>query len=88
MLAVVAAALTFAYIGRFWMLLFFGPSRAETAAASVVLVAPVAVLAAVAVLGGLVVAPFSQLAAALARSRTARPSPWLRPTTSTPGRRT
>ena len=63
-LAVAAAALTFAYIGRFWSLLFLGPRRADVAGASPVLIAPVAVLAAVSVLGGLVVAPFAHLAAA------------------------
>ena len=63
-LAVAAAALTFAYIGRFWMLLFLGPQRAEVGHSSAVLVAPVAVLAVVAVLAGLVVAPFTALAAA------------------------
>ncbi len=63
-LAVVAAALTFAYIARFWILLFLGPQRAEVGEASGVLVAPVVVLAVVAVLGGLVATPFARLAAA------------------------
>ena len=59
-----AAALTFAYIGRFWMLLFLGPRGPRWRDRSWVLVAPVAVLAVVSLLGGLVVAPFAQLAAA------------------------
>jgi multicomponent Na+:H+ antiporter subunit A len=64
-LAVAAAALTFAYIGRFWALLFLGPQRAETTAGSSwVLVAPIAVLAAASLLGGVVVAPVAHLAAA------------------------
>ncbi len=61
-LAVVAATLTFAYIGRFWIGLFLGPPRGRVGATSGLLVAPVAVLAAVAVLGGLVVEPFARLA--------------------------
>ncbi|MDQ3788933.1 MAG: NADH-quinone oxidoreductase subunit L [Actinomycetota bacterium] len=61
-LAVAAAALTFAYIGRFWMLLFLGPTRAEPDPVPGLLVAPIAVLAVVAVLGGLVVRPFERLA--------------------------
>ncbi|WP_260189505.1 hydrogen gas-evolving membrane-bound hydrogenase subunit E [Actinophytocola gossypii] len=61
-LAVVAATLTFAYIGRFWIGLFLGPARGSVGAASTLLVAPVVVLAAVAVLGGVVVEPFARLA--------------------------
>ena len=59
-LAVAAAALTFAYIARFWILLFLGRPQAEAAEVSWVLVAPVAVLAVVSVLGGLVAAPFAE----------------------------
>ena len=59
-LAVAAAALTFAYIGRFWILLFLGRPQAEVGEVSWVLVAPVAVLAVVSVLGGLVAAPFAE----------------------------
>jgi multicomponent Na+:H+ antiporter subunit A len=62
--AEVAAALTFAYIGRFWMRLFLGPARAAVGDTSWLLVAPVVVLAAVAVAGGFLVAPFAHLAAA------------------------
>ncbi|WP_308259430.1 hydrogen gas-evolving membrane-bound hydrogenase subunit E [Pseudonocardia sp. H11422] len=61
-LAVAAAALTFAYIGRFWMLLFLGPARGEPGPAPRLLVAPVVVLAVVAVTGGIVVQPFERLA--------------------------
>jgi multicomponent Na+:H+ antiporter subunit A len=61
--AVAAAALTFAYIGRFWLLLFLGPARAEARDGSRLLVAPVVVLAAVALVGGVAVAPFARLAA-------------------------
>ncbi|KUH65499.1 oxidoreductase [Mycolicibacterium novocastrense] len=61
-LAVLAAVLTLTYIGRFWMMLFLGPTRARPRAVSVALTAPVVVLAAVSVAGGL--AP--QLASGLA----------------------
>ena len=62
-MAVVAAALTFAYIARFWLGLFFGPTRLAPRAIPVLLVAPVGVLAAVALVGGFVVDPFADLAA-------------------------
>ncbi|HST63965.1 MAG TPA: proton-conducting transporter membrane subunit, partial [Mycobacteriales bacterium] len=71
--AVVAAALTFAYIGRFWTLLFLGPARVALPGLSWLLVAPVVVLAAVSVLGGLVAAPFADLAAAAGTVSTAAP---------------
>ncbi len=62
-LAVAAASLTFAYIGRFWLGLFLGPRRTAAGAISPLLVAPIAVLAAVALVGGIVVGPFADLAA-------------------------
>jgi len=61
-MAVVAAALTFAYVGRFWLGLFAGTLRAAPAAVPALLVSPVAVLAAVALIGGFVVGPFAELA--------------------------
>ncbi|GAB1516132.1 putative monovalent cation/H+ antiporter subunit A [Actinophytocola sp. KF-1] len=61
-LAVVAAVLTFAYIGRFWLGLFLGPARGHVRATSALLVAPVVVLSAVALFGGVVVEPFARLA--------------------------
>jgi multicomponent Na+:H+ antiporter subunit A len=60
--AVVAAALTFAYIGRFWWGVFGGTRAAATAPLQGLLVGPVVALALVAVVGGIVVGPFSQLA--------------------------
>lgn len=61
--AVVAAALTVAYIGRFWLGIFAGPRRGEAARTlPLLLVAPVALLALLALLGGLVVEPFARLA--------------------------
>jgi multicomponent Na+:H+ antiporter subunit A len=62
-LAVVAASLTFAYIGRFWLGLFAGPRRTPAHRISPLLIAPIGVLAAVAFVGGLVVGPFADLAA-------------------------
>ena len=61
-MAVVAAALTFAYIGRFWLGLFTGARDAEPRPIPTLLIAPVAVLAAVALFGGMVVEPFARLA--------------------------
>ncbi|WP_236594295.1 hydrogen gas-evolving membrane-bound hydrogenase subunit E [Saccharothrix sp. 6-C] len=72
-LAVVAATLTFAYIGRFWLVLFLGPPRGQVGASSGLLVAPVVVLAAIALFGGLVVAPFARLAGDAARVSTGGP---------------
>jgi multicomponent Na+:H+ antiporter subunit A len=62
-MAVAAAALTFAYIGRFWLGLFAGRRRSEAGPLSPLLVVPVVLLAAVAVVGGTVVDPFAELAA-------------------------
>lgn len=73
--ALVAAGLTFAYIGRFWGALFLGPERVERSdpaetvdtdgvKASPLLVTPVVVLAVIAVLTGLVVRPLAGLAEA------------------------
>jgi multicomponent Na+:H+ antiporter subunit A len=60
--AVLAAGLTLAYIGRFWMGLFLGPLRVAPARVPALLVAPIAFLAVVTVLGGLVVDPIAWLA--------------------------
>jgi multicomponent Na+:H+ antiporter subunit A len=61
-MAVLAAALTFAYIGRFWLGLFTGPRGAAAHAIPARLTAPIAVLAALAIVGGIVVGPFAELA--------------------------
>ena len=61
--AVGAAALTFTYIGRFWIGLFLGPRRPTAHPVPRLLVAPIAILAAVALLGGIAVQPFARLAA-------------------------
>ena len=60
--AVGAAALTFAYIGRFWIALFLGAPRAATQPVPRLLVLPIALLAAVALVGGVFVEPFARLA--------------------------
>jgi multicomponent Na+:H+ antiporter subunit A len=65
-LAVAAAALTLAYIGRFWIGLFLGPQRAAAHPMPALLVAPIVILAGVAVLGGVLVHPLADLAAAAA----------------------
>lgn len=61
--AVLAAALTLAYIGRFWMLLFIGPARSEPEKTPRVLTWPIVVLALAGLLGGLLPQLFSALAA-------------------------
>ena len=61
-LAAVGAALTFAYVGRFWAAVFLGPARTPARSLPVVLVAPVAVLGALCVCGGIVVGPAARLA--------------------------
>jgi multicomponent Na+:H+ antiporter subunit A len=61
-LATGGAAVTFAYVGRFWLGLFLGPLRRPAGAVPLSLVLPVAVLGGLVLLGGLVVEPFAQLA--------------------------
>jgi multicomponent Na+:H+ antiporter subunit A len=61
-LAVTAAALSFAYIARFWLRLFLGPLKTVPAAISMRLIAPVAVLGVATVLLGVWVAPLARLA--------------------------
>jgi multicomponent Na+:H+ antiporter subunit A len=60
--AVLAAALTFAYIGRFWWGVFGGQRATAANPVPAMMFAPVAVLAVLAVAGGVAVGPFSQLA--------------------------
>lgn len=79
--AVVAAGLTFAYTWRFWSGLFLGPRRACEKGASqpldqlpVLLVAPIAVLALLAFVGGLVTAPFAELASDAAAATLGHPA--------------
>jgi multicomponent Na+:H+ antiporter subunit A len=63
LLAVGAAALTVAYIGRFWLGLFVGPLRTRPSrGVPALLLAPVLVLGVLSAVGGLVVRPFARLA--------------------------
>jgi multicomponent Na+:H+ antiporter subunit A len=61
-LAVTGAALTFAYMARFWGGVFLGETRAEAGRLERRLVWPVAALGALVVAGGVVVEPFADLA--------------------------
>ncbi len=58
MVAVAGAALTFAYIGRFWTGIFLGRERATAHSISPALVWPVVALAVAVVFGGVWLAPF------------------------------
>jgi multicomponent Na+:H+ antiporter subunit A len=62
LLAVVAAALTVAYIGRFWLGVFAGRRRATARKVTSLLVVPVAILGAVTLAGGIAVDPVARLA--------------------------
>jgi multicomponent Na+:H+ antiporter subunit A len=61
-LAIAGAALTFAYLARFWFGLFAGRRRVVAGRLPLLLVAPVVVLAALSLAGGIVVEPFARLA--------------------------
>lgn len=61
-LAVAGAALTFAYIGRFWAGLFLGKPNVEAKPTAIGMSIPIAVLALLCLLGGIWVAPFNALA--------------------------
>jgi len=63
LLAVAAAALTLAYIGRFWLGVFGGNARTAIEPVPRALGIPIVILAALSVLGGIVVEPFAALAA-------------------------
>ncbi len=61
-LAVLGAGLTFAYMARFWTGIFLGAPRGDVQPVERRLVWPVAFLGALVVAGGIVVAPFADLA--------------------------
>jgi multicomponent Na+:H+ antiporter subunit A len=61
-LAVLGAALTVAYLGRFWLGIFTGTRRVAARPVPTLLIAPVAILAAVTLAGGISVEPFALLA--------------------------
>jgi multicomponent Na+:H+ antiporter subunit A len=71
-LAILGAALTFAYVGRFWAGIFLGPARSTTRPLPRRLVVPVAALGALVALGGVLVEPFATLARDAARTTAAR----------------
>ena len=60
--AVASAALTFAYVARFWSGIFLGPLRAEARPISIALVWPVVLLGLLVAAGGVVVGPFLRIA--------------------------
>jgi multicomponent Na+:H+ antiporter subunit A len=74
-LAVAGAAMTFAYVGRFWGDIFLGARRAGAHAQPPSLVLPVLVLGLLAVLGGLVVGPAERLAEAAGAATLDTPTP-------------
>jgi multicomponent Na+:H+ antiporter subunit A len=63
-LAAIGAALTVAYVGRFWVGIFLGPVRTAAHAIPTALVAPIVVLGLLCVAGGIVVRPAAELAEA------------------------
>src|SRR5215218_1716999 len=71
--AVLSAALTFAYATRFWTGIFLGGQRRPARALPRLLVLPVVVLGVLVVAGGVVVEPFAALAQAAARVTAAEP---------------
>ncbi len=74
-MAVAGAALTFAYLGRLWGGVFLGPpSAAQLRPLPWQMVAPIAALALLLVAGGVVVAPFEDLAEAAGASSLGAPA--------------
>jgi multicomponent Na+:H+ antiporter subunit A len=74
-LAVAGAAMTLAYVGRFWGNIFLGTRRVDVLAQPAALVLPVLVLGFIAVLGGLVVGPAEHLAQAAGAVTFGAPTP-------------
>ncbi|MFL6251216.1 MAG: hydrogen gas-evolving membrane-bound hydrogenase subunit E [Actinomycetes bacterium] len=72
-LAVASAALTFAYITRFWTGIFLGPQRRPARALPGRLVWPVVVLGGLVLVGGVLVGPFAALSEDAARVTAAAP---------------
>ncbi|CAN5498081.1 putative monovalent cation/H+ antiporter subunit A [soil metagenome] len=64
--AIVAAGLTFAYMGRFWLGIFIGKPQGPVKPVSPLLVAPIVVLGAATILGGVWPDPFTRLAGSAA----------------------
>jgi multicomponent Na+:H+ antiporter subunit A len=74
-LAVTGAAMTFAYVGRFWGGIFLGAPRAEARPIPSALVAPVVGLGLLTILGGIVVGPAARLAEAAGAVSAGVPTP-------------
>jgi multicomponent Na+:H+ antiporter subunit A len=72
-LAVIGAGLTVAYMLRFWCGIFLGPQRTEARPAPLRLVAPIAGLSVLTVLGGLWTKPFLRLAEIAAEATAGEP---------------
>ncbi|MEW6636506.1 MAG: hydrogen gas-evolving membrane-bound hydrogenase subunit E, partial [Actinomycetota bacterium] len=73
--AVTSAAVTLAYTWRFWSGIFLGEARAGARGVPGILVAPVAALGAIALLGGFFAGPFEQLAEASGEASFGSPTP-------------
>ena len=67
------AALTLAYLGRFWVAVFLGPCRRKPRPIPRLLVVPIAGLALVAIVGGVVPEPIGRLAADAGESSVREP---------------
>ena len=74
-LAVLGAALTVAYIGRFWLSVFLGPPRTASAPLPAALVAPLLVLGGLVAIGGVLVGPFERVAEAAGAATLGAPTP-------------
>lgn len=73
--AVIGAALTFSYIGRFWVRIFLGPERGVVTPQTLLLTAPVVVLGLLALIGGVWVTPFAEVAERAASVSLGAPAP-------------
>jgi len=74
-IAVGSAALTLAYVARFWASIFLGPRRGEARAIPAALVWPVVLLGGLVLAGGIVVEPLARLAAAAGEATFGAPTP-------------
>ncbi len=66
-IAVVAAAMTFCYLARFWWGIFGGPVLGQVKPVPSLLIAPIAVLGAISLIGGIWPAPFATVASTAGR---------------------
>lgn len=75
LLAGLGAALTFAYIGRFWIGIFLGPRRTPSRSVSNRLIVPVAILGALGIVGGIATGPAVRLARQAGEATLGAPTP-------------